>query len=194
MLFDEYKQKVIDVTPISEIELSTRGHWPFPQYSRLQVKSIIDKSSVVKLPDERLNKYGNLVPVATVVPGVLCFNPDLTDLILSPAFSFISDGMLAGCGNLKRMTFPKRITHIPQKAFADCTALEDIYYEGTREEWDKIDVDFYIDKHNIDWKTDGLHCKVTTVRYPELGNEPLRHARIHFDCDLRSCYANNDGE
>lgn len=194
MLFDEYKQKVIDVMPISDgLEFYTRSQWPGMRYSRVQVNSISSTDSVVKLPDRRLNCYGNIVPVMTVVSGVLCANPNMTDLILPSIFMFISDGMLTGCSKLKRMTFPKNITRIPKNTFTDCTSLEDIYYEGTREEWDKIDVDFYIDKHNIDWKTDGLHCKVTTIRYPELGNEPLRHARIHFNCDLGDCAAEKFG-
>lgn len=189
MLFDEYKQKVIDATPISEVELSMRWQWPGTRWSRVKVRSINGNGSVVKLPDMRLNEYGNIVGVVTVEANVLCANPNMADLILSPKFSYISDGMLTGCRNLKRMTFSKNITKIHKNAFADCTALEDIYYEGTRKDWEKIDVDFYTDKYNVDWKTDGLHCKVTTIRYPELGNEPLRHARIHFDCDLSGCYA-----
>ena len=194
MLFDEYKQKVIDVTSVSEgLEFDTRVQWPGTRYSRVQVKSICSADSVVRLPERRLNRYGQIVNVATVTANVLCANPNMTDLILPPKFSFISDGMLAGCGKLKRMTFPKSISHIRKNTFMDCTALEDIYYEGTQKEWDKIDVDFYIDKHNIDW-SGGLHCKVTTVRYPELGNEPLRHARIHFDCDLVGCYASGSGD
>lgn len=188
MLFDEYKQKVIDVTPISEgLEFCTKRQWLGTHYSRVQVTGINSTDSVVKLPDRRLNCYGNIVPVATVAAGVLRGDPNMTDLILPSVFMYISDGMLTGCTKLKRMTFPKNITHIPENAFSDCTSLEDVYYEGSRQEWDKIDVDFYIDKYNIDWKTDGLHCKVTTIRYPELGNAPLYHARIHFDCDLSDC-------
>lgn len=192
MLFDEYKQKVIDVTPISDgLEFCTKRQWPGMHYSRVQVNGINSTDSVVKLPDRRLNCYGNIVPVATVAAGVLRGDPNLTDLILPPTFMFISDGMLTGCSKLKRMTFPKNITRIPKNAFTDCTMLEDIYYEGSRKEWDKIDVDFYTDKYNVDWKADGLHCMVTTIRYPELGNAPLYHARIHFDCDLGTASVNS---
>ena len=188
MLFDEYKKNVIDVTPISEgLEFCTKRQWPGTHYLRVQVIGINNTDSVVRLPDRRLNCYGNIVPVTTVATGVLRGDPNMTDLILPSTFMFISDGMLTGCSKLKRMTFPKNITRIPKNAFIDCTSLEDVYYEGLRKEWDKIDVDFYIDKYNIDWKTDGLHCKVTTIRYPELGNAPLYHARIHFDCDLSDC-------
>lgn len=68
---------------------------------------------------------------------------------------FILDNAFANCTSLMYVKISKRIENINMKAFADCTSLKSIYYEGTIEEWNNIDI-------SSDWR-DGsaittIHC------------------------------------
>ncbi|MBR3934259.1 MAG: leucine-rich repeat protein [Clostridia bacterium] len=42
--------------------------------------------------------------------------------------------------NAKRLLIPKNVTNIATNAFSSCSNLTDIYYEGSKEEWDKIEL------------------------------------------------------
>lgn len=45
-----------------------------------------------------------------------------------------------GCTSLKSITIPKSVTSIGNHAFEDCSNLKDIYYEGTKSQWEKFDI------------------------------------------------------
>lgn len=45
------------------------------------------------------------------------------------------------CPQLKTLVLPKSIKSIEQNAFDGCQTLEAVYFEGTKEEWDKIAMD-----------------------------------------------------
>lgn len=45
-----------------------------------------------------------------------------------------------GCTSLKSITIPKNVTSIGNHAFEDCSNLKDIYYEGTKSQWEKFDI------------------------------------------------------
>ncbi len=50
----------------------------------------------------------------------------------------IPDYCFYDCKSIKTVFIPKSVQRIGKYAFGNCTALEVIYYEGTKEEWDKI--------------------------------------------------------
>lgn len=41
---------------------------------------------------------------------------------------------------LRAVVLPKGVTRIDEYAFAGCEALETVYFEGTREEWEKVEI------------------------------------------------------
>ncbi|MDE6060367.1 MAG: leucine-rich repeat domain-containing protein [Clostridia bacterium] len=185
MLFEEYKQKVIDVTPISDgLKFKIAIAWLHREHLPVGVVGINDTDTVIRVPRRHHNSYGYDVSVIAIANGVLGTAQNLTDLILPPSIDRFTPYTFKNCRKLKRLTIPKNIRSIPEKAFEDCVSLEDIYYEGTAEDWSKINIvwDKYVSI--IDDSKLGLHCKVTNVRYPVFGNEPLFRARIHFGCDL----------
>lgn len=60
---------------------------------------------------------------------------DGTTTIGSEAFS--------SCTNLEKITLPRSISKIDDYAFSGCSKLRCIYYMGTQEDWNKIDIGFY---------------------------------------------------
>lgn len=59
-----------------------------------------------------------------------------------------------GCGYMTSVTIPKSVTTIKYWAFQSCVSLKDVYYTGTQEQWNQIQI--------------------------EDGNDHLLEANIHF--------------
>lgn len=49
-------------------------------------------------------------------------------------------GMLQGCTSLESITIPNSLISIRKNTFSGCTSLTDVYYEGSKAEWDKIEI------------------------------------------------------
>ncbi|MGN1404460.1 MAG: leucine-rich repeat protein [Ruminococcus sp.] len=85
-----------------------------------------------------------------------------SEVILPENLKIISAFSLAG-NDFESITIPKTVTKIEWGAFADCTNLQDVYFEGTEEEWNAIDI--------------------TWSGYWFFHNGPLSAAEIHFQDD-----------
>ena len=62
----------------------------------------------------------------------------LTSVTLPSTLKEIGRSSFNSCDSLKKITIPKSVTFIEQGAL-DTDPLDDIYYEGTKAQWDKID-------------------------------------------------------
>lgn len=67
----------------------------------------------------------------------LCYYLE-TAVVLNSA---ISSGQFRGCRDLKEVYISKAVTTILSNAFYDDNALTDVYYSGTEEEWQQIDIE-----------------------------------------------------
>jgi hypothetical protein len=57
------------------------------------------------------------------------------------SFSEIANYGFANCYNLKTLYIPKSIKKIEHHAFLECNSDLKVYYEGTEEEWNQIDIE-----------------------------------------------------
>ena len=48
-------------------------------------------------------------------------------------------GILRYCTGIKTITIGANVTGIPARAFEGCSGLTDIYYQGTKAQWNAID-------------------------------------------------------
>ncbi|SCW39070.1 Putative cell wall binding repeat-containing protein, partial [Ruminococcaceae bacterium YRB3002] len=93
----------------------------------------------------------------------------LKSISLPSSLKSIGDSAFVGCGlesveipsgiteiqyttfygnqNLKEITVPATLTRIDASAFENCTALTDVYYEGTKAQWDQISTESIIPDH-----------------------------------------------
>lgn len=151
-------------------------------YSELLEKVVIP-SSVVKVGDDAFSQCTGLLEVAipdsvtyigsnvfeectnlvnvivsdqiTQIGRYTFFNCDsILSIIIPDNITCVKKAVFAFCDNLTSITFGKNIEYIEYGAFKWCNNLTDIYYNGTKEEWNKITI--------------------------EEGNEPLLNATIHF--------------
>ena len=72
------------------------------------------------------------------------------------------------CENLKSVTIPNSLTTIGSYAFYGCANLTDIYYDGTQDDWNKIDIREY----NEPLTNATIHCSLTPEPTPTPETEP----------------------
>ena len=81
--------------------------------------------------------------------------PQNVDTIKTAAFQ--------SCTSLTRIDIPEGVTIIEDDAFSECTSLTDVYFAGSKSQWDKI---------NIGWGNDAI--RNATVHYGKTSPEPER--------------------
>jgi len=188
VLFKDYKEII---TSAEEAKDLTFGYMAYTYVSGvmrrapLYVKEIGDKATeVIKLPKSALNKWGNEVDVSGFMSGVFQYNDIVTDVILHSGIGGIPEGAFRGCKNLKRITIPKHVKKIGRDVFAGCDSLEDVYFEGTMEEWEKIEI--YTGKRVVEFGKQVSGTPVCEVEKDcfehDPGNDALLKATIHFKC------------
>lgn len=145
-------------------------------------------SEVIKLPKKGINKWGNEVDVAGFKPEAFQGNDKVTDIILHSGVRGLPDGAFKGCANLKRLTIPKNVKMIGRDVFAGCVSLEDVYYEGNMEQWEKIKI--YTGERIVEMgkQISGTPvCEVSADYFEhDPGNDALLKANIHFHFDFDS--------
>lgn len=67
-------------------------------------------------------------------------NTGLTSVVIPEGVTIINAETFMNCYSLASVTIPKSVTSIAQDAFYDCSSLTDVYYSGTEEEWNALDI------------------------------------------------------
>jgi len=141
-------------------------------------------AKIIRIPDTTVNRFGNTVPVVAVGRNAFRNCDAITDMIIPSSVSAVYQGAFADCRNLERITVPKAVKRIPQGTFENCTALTDIYYEGSKDEWEAIEIVSH--KREVEYgelQSGSPVCEKTAERLIHVsGNEPVFSANIHFLC------------
>ncbi len=215
--YSEYCEIIRGIPETQDIHYAPAYLWPTVNVPRTAVSLNGDRGTVftpekdgagrsgeagreglaVRLPRRIQTSQGIFVPVVSIAAGLFRGNTDVTDILLPASIQYLPDGAFAGCTNLRRITLPGQISYIGPGTFAGCGSLEDVYYEGTPEEWDRIKIVQY--KHEVEFGSlvPGTPVqKVTAERRVHIpGNEPLLAANIHFHCAPQSLQeAQDEGE
>ena len=142
---------------------------------------------VIKVPPFAVNKYGNLVIVMRIYGNVFRNQQQITDIVLPGTLrGEICCNSFSGCTNLRNITIPKGIHTIWKGAFSGCDSLENIYYEGTKDEWQKIHI--VHNRHETEFGDLIPGTPVQEFASERLvhipGNDALFTTTIHFHCKL----------
>ncbi|MBO6047397.1 MAG: leucine-rich repeat protein, partial [Erysipelotrichaceae bacterium] len=82
----------------------------------------------------------------------------------------------AECTNLASITIPSSVTDISFNAFENCGALKDVYYSGTKEQWEFIDIE------------GNDYLKKATIHYNQgNGGSEFAPARDHVGMEPEKC-------
>ncbi|MCM1195201.1 MAG: leucine-rich repeat domain-containing protein, partial [Firmicutes bacterium] len=96
----------------------------------------------------------------------------ITSVIIPDSVQSISNAAFEGCSNLISITIPDSVQTIGYRAFHYCSNLSKVYYEGSSDDWDKIEVGNY----------NGSLTSATRYYYSE--SEPTEEGNFwHYDTD-----------
>ena len=111
----------------------------------------------------------------------------LTSVTIPEGVTSIDYGVFYDCSSLTSVSIPEGVTSIGDRAFGGCDAITDVYYSGTEEEWQAIEIGNYNDAlsdatihynyvhiHNLE------HIPGKTATCTEAGNLEYWHC---LDCD-----------
>lgn len=65
----------------------------------------------------------------------------LEEIAIPSTITIIKEVTFALCRKLGKIYIPKSVIKIGESAFSQCENLKDVYYQGTEEEWNKIEID-----------------------------------------------------
>ena len=64
----------------------------------------------------------------------------LVNVELPSTLTFIGENAFYLCYDMQSVSIPKGVTAIELGAFSECNSLTDVYYDGTKEEWESIQI------------------------------------------------------
>lgn len=188
MNFNEFSDRMNTVPFPAAPEYSPAFMWLNLERLPLALISLgKDPEGAIRIPDRAINPFGDhTVPVIAFGRDVFRGQKKITDIVLPSSVGRIPRGAFAGCSGLKRITIPKKVTSIREGTFAGCDSLEDVYYEGTPEEWKKVNV--VSQKHEIEFGKAIPGTPVLETIAERLihipGNDALLTANLHFHCSF----------
>ena len=121
------------------------GEYAFAACSSLT--SITIPNSVTSISDRAFYYCSSLtsitIPNSVTSIGGSAFNScsSLTNITIPNSVTCIDAYTFMRCRSLTSITIPNSVTSIEYGAFNECSSLTDVYYTGTKAEWEKIDID-----------------------------------------------------
>ena len=80
--------------------------------------------------------------VTTLKKGAFGWSERLTSVTIGEGVISIGDRVFDTCFSMENITIPASVRHIGESAFSSCPSLRNVYYTGTAEEWDAIDIEW----------------------------------------------------
>ena len=124
--------------------VSEIGIWAFTGLWSLKEISI--PGSVAKISDYAFAGCNALRKLTlnsgTTAIGKYAFTgcTSLTELALPDGLETVDESAFKDCEVITKLTVPASVTSIADGAFSGCTALTDVYYLGTKAQWDAISI------------------------------------------------------
>ena len=118
------------------------------------IDGVLFNKDCSKLIQYTCGSSNTLYKIPDCVVDVDCYtfanSQHLTDVILSRNMKTIREDTFRECPALTNVILPKGIEKIEASAFFDCKALKSIYYEGSENEWDTVDLWYSYDEAGRD--------------------------------------------
>ncbi len=135
-----YNLRTVEMTD----SVTTIGHIAFGSCDSLS--DIKMSENITSIGDYAFDSCSNLasisIPTQVEIIGVdaFCCCTSLTSITIPDNVISIGDEIFCYCSSLKSITIPKNVKSIGDYVFLGCSSLMDVYYIGTKEEWEQIDI------------------------------------------------------
>lgn len=125
------------------------GVWYIGSYMFFGCTSLADVTipEGVKIIGGAAFEYCTSLTSVTIPEGVSSINgymfsgcSRLRSVTIPESVTSIGAGAFEDCASLNSMTIPKGVTSIGDWAFSGCTSLADVYYSGSKDDWENISI------------------------------------------------------
>lgn len=181
MEFVEFMERIYTKAQVpKDLEFKPAMLWPLREWLPARVTGLgANVGTIVRLPNKSKTSWSKEARIAGISKKLFANQTHITDVILPHRTYELPEELFAGCKNLKRVTIPRGVGCILEGAFRGCDSLEDVYYEGTEDEWNNLNIIHEARRIKEPQKL-GLYCDLETYIIP--GNEALFKAKIHYNC------------
>jgi hypothetical protein len=98
-----------------------------------------DISGDIVIPCEAVDTIGRVMQLMSINQFAFTNCINITSIIIPDGNDILIRGYaFAGCIGLTNVTISKSVTEIAGSAFSGCTSLTDVYFRGTKAQWDAI--------------------------------------------------------
>ncbi|MDE7438983.1 MAG: leucine-rich repeat domain-containing protein [Clostridia bacterium] len=111
-------------------------------------------SGNITVPDT-VTYNGNTYEVSAINHEAFFYCKNLTGITIPDSITFLSEYAFSRCSALTSISLPNTLTRISYSAFMECSALADITFDGTKDEWNKIEKASFWDDTTGDYT---VHC------------------------------------
>ena len=184
MTWAEYKEIIKNTAYSSDLEYKIHYAWIHGEKTFRADRLLSPETTIVNIPAYISGDSGKHYPIHAISRELFFGNKIIRDIILPSGITDIPQHAFSGCSNLERVFLPKSLRNIKESAFEGCESLKDIYYAGSKIEWDKINK--ACTTHQVDYGPliPGTPVHVVLddkiTRMP--GNEALFNAVLHINC------------
>ena len=102
---------------------------------------------------------GEMGDYISAAPYWYDYKSEIKNAVINDGITYIGKDAFGGLGGLTSLTIPDSVTSISGWAFNGCDGLKDVYYSGTREGWNEID----IGSNNNCLTNAAIHCSDNTI-------------------------------
>ena len=142
-------------------EFINNNNWEEVYYSvlhNLTTKRISDFTLLLLEAGINPLKYLNFVP------EYYLYDANIVDFNIPENIEGIESWAFACCSKLKSINLPNNIKEISFGVFFDCPLLKDIYYNGTKEEWKRIEINNSSGLQKLE-ESLTIHCNDGDIEY-----------------------------
>lgn len=83
---------------------------------------------------------------------------NLQNVVIQSGAQVIEKDAFNGCTKLRQVTIPTTVKMIEWDAFYGCSSLQDVYYTGTREQWNDISISYGYKDTALQYATKHYNC------------------------------------
>ena len=92
-----------------------------------------EDTALIRLPD-----YVGQSEIVDLMSSTFSGNATVQEIILPKYLRILRENAFSGCTALRCIWIPKTVRDIPEDVFLHCDALETVYYEGSKQMWEKL--------------------------------------------------------